>query len=386
MAETSITIPGIKYVVDGGRVKQREYDPQTGAQQYRVVWCSKASAAQRAGRAGRTGPGHCYRLYSAAVFDQQFPDHSQPEIQRVPIEALVLQLKAMGIDQPRNFPLPSRPELAAVDQAERLLSQLQAILPSDSRVTRLGTLMAAVPLAPRWSRLLVLACQDRLDGVIDASCLVQALALVAVIAVGDPFLEAWSEDHHHQKSRAPQSKFITKPASSDLLVWLQAFLSFSALPLSERRAFATENQLMLKRLEESSMQIKQIRNVLGQLFPQLSSDKSDLPNSISRPAKEYLCKSIAQCLPDRIAERTKAPGVKSVLPVYRLLRPSSTQEEQEEQEQEVVFLHSSSCLVKCPPRFLVFTESIRPSDRPITLLKNATAVDEAWLPSDLPLQ
>lgn len=86
VAETSLTIPGIKYVVDCGRVKERVYDRTTGVESFQIRWISKASAAQRAGRAGRTGPGHCYRLYSSAVFERDFAQFSEPEILKYPIE------------------------------------------------------------------------------------------------------------------------------------------------------------------------------------------------------------------------------------------------------------------------------------------------------------
>jgi ATP-dependent RNA helicase DHX37/DHR1 len=80
VAETSLTIPGIKYVVDCGRVKERVYDKRTGVESFQVRWVSKASAGQRSGRAGRIGPGHCYRLYSSAVFERDFSTFAEPEI------------------------------------------------------------------------------------------------------------------------------------------------------------------------------------------------------------------------------------------------------------------------------------------------------------------
>jgi ATP-dependent RNA helicase DHX37/DHR1 len=86
VAETSLTIPGIKYVVDCGRVKERIYNKGTGVESFQIGWISKASAAQRSGRAGRTGPGHCYRLFSSAVFERDFPQFSEPEILKYPIE------------------------------------------------------------------------------------------------------------------------------------------------------------------------------------------------------------------------------------------------------------------------------------------------------------
>lgn len=97
VAETSLTIPGIKYVVDTGREKVKNYNSSNGMETFEIQWISKASAAQRAGRAGRTGPGHCYRLYSAAAFNNLFPDFSVAEISKVPVDGVVLLLKSMHI-------------------------------------------------------------------------------------------------------------------------------------------------------------------------------------------------------------------------------------------------------------------------------------------------
>ena len=99
VAETSLTIPGIKYVVDTGREKVKNYNSSNGMEAYEVQWISKASADQRKGRAGRTGPGHCYRLYSSAVYNNILPDFSCAEISKVPVDSIVLVLKSMHIDK-----------------------------------------------------------------------------------------------------------------------------------------------------------------------------------------------------------------------------------------------------------------------------------------------
>lgn len=127
IAETSLTIPNIKYVVDSGRVKTKFYDRVTGVTTFRVTWTSQASADQRSGRAGRTAPGHCYRLYSSAVFNDDFPKFSEPELKRKPVEDLVLQMKDLGIDRILNFPFPTPPDQEAVRAAEQLLVQLGAL-------------------------------------------------------------------------------------------------------------------------------------------------------------------------------------------------------------------------------------------------------------------
>jgi len=126
VAETSLTIPGIKYVVDTGKVKRKIYDKMTGISSFEVTWISKASADQRAGRAGRTSAGHTYRLYSSALF-QDLTDFDQPEIQTRPLADLVLQMKAMNIDRVVNFPFPTAPSLQSLEAAENLLVSLGCI-------------------------------------------------------------------------------------------------------------------------------------------------------------------------------------------------------------------------------------------------------------------
>ena len=106
-------------------------------QSYEIGWISKASAAQRAGRAGRTGPGHCYRLYSSAVFERDFAEHTDPEILRTPIESVVLQLKSMDIQNTINFPFPTPPGKESIGEAKRLLSYLGA-LDKNGKVSSLG--------------------------------------------------------------------------------------------------------------------------------------------------------------------------------------------------------------------------------------------------------
>ncbi|KAI5350254.1 hypothetical protein L3X38_003145 [Prunus dulcis] len=99
VAETSLTIPGIKYFVDTGREKVKSYNSLNGMEIEEVQWISNASAAQRAGRAGRTEPGYCYHLYSSAAYSNIFPDFSLAEISKVPVDGVVLYMKSMNIDK-----------------------------------------------------------------------------------------------------------------------------------------------------------------------------------------------------------------------------------------------------------------------------------------------
>ncbi|KAJ2613647.1 putative ATP-dependent RNA helicase DHR1 [Coemansia sp. RSA 1365] len=186
VAETSITIPGIRYVVDAGLVKEKAYNTQTLVQRFHVGWTSQAAAMQRAGRAGRTGPGHCYRLFSSAVFNDQFAAFSRPEVLRMPIEGVVLQMKTMGLDNIANFPFPTPPPREALARAELLLRWLGA-LDVAGHVTELGRLMAVFPVAPRFAKMLIVGQQH--------GCLAYVIMAVAALSVGDPFVrEACCDD------------------------------------------------------------------------------------------------------------------------------------------------------------------------------------------------
>ncbi|KAJ8125806.1 hypothetical protein O1611_g7832 [Lasiodiplodia mahajangana] len=179
VAETSLTIPGVKYVIDCGRCKERVFDPDTGVQRYEIGFISKASANQRSGRAGRTGPGHTWRLYSSAVYERDFQEYAEPEILKMPIEGVVLQLKAMNLKHVVNFPFPTSPDRQSLAKAEKLLQYLSAIT-SDGHATQIGRTMSKLPLPPRFARILLVGHLH--------DCLPYTIALVAGLSVAEIFL------------------------------------------------------------------------------------------------------------------------------------------------------------------------------------------------------
>ncbi|PON24509.1 hypothetical protein TGAM01_v206440 [Trichoderma gamsii] len=179
VAETSLTIPGMRFVFDCGRSKERNYDRLSGVQSYEIGWISKASASQRSGRAGRTGPGHCYRLYSSAVYERDFQEFSDPELLRTPIEGIVLKLKAMNLQNVVNFPFPTPPDRQMLARAEKLLTYLSAISPS-GQVTKVGTTMSMFPLSPRFARILLVGHLH--------NCLPYTIALVAGLSAAEVYL------------------------------------------------------------------------------------------------------------------------------------------------------------------------------------------------------
>ena len=126
IAETSLTIPGVKYVVDCGMEKKKLYDSKIGLEKFTIDWISKASADQRAGRAGRVAPGHCYRLFSSAVFDS-LPDFSEPQIRTTPIDQTILALKSIGVRNLTKFPFVTPPSNLSLLKAMQHLWVLGAL-------------------------------------------------------------------------------------------------------------------------------------------------------------------------------------------------------------------------------------------------------------------
>lgn len=155
IAETSLTIEGVLVVIDGGLTRTRRYDPATGMNRLVTVPVSKASAEQRKGRAGRLGPGVCYRLYSKHDL-HGMPSFTQPEILVSDLSPLALELAAWGVKDPHTLSWLDAPPAAAWDSGVRLLKDLGALEPSGS-ITSPGRAMARLPLHPRLSRLMIRA-------------------------------------------------------------------------------------------------------------------------------------------------------------------------------------------------------------------------------------
>lgn len=157
IAETSITIDGVVYVVDCGLCKQDFYNPQAMVEELRVVPTSQASATQRAGRAGRTQPGECYRLFTAYMFRNELPPETVPEILRCSMSSVVLQLKVLGIHNLLQFDFLDPPSTASLERALDHLYLLGA-MKADGRLTVTGRRMAEFPMDPSFSKCLLRAC------------------------------------------------------------------------------------------------------------------------------------------------------------------------------------------------------------------------------------
>ncbi|CAF3971081.1 unnamed protein product, partial [Rotaria sordida] len=157
IAETSVTIDGMRFIIDSGKVKEMSYDGKYKLQRLQEFNISRASAEQRKGRAGRTGPGVCYRLYSEHDY-LSFQEYSTPEIRRVPLDSLMLQMISMGLKDPRKFPFVEPPDMTAIDSALLRLQEQAALSTIDCSLTSIGSMLARLPVDVSIGKMLIFAC------------------------------------------------------------------------------------------------------------------------------------------------------------------------------------------------------------------------------------
>ncbi|XP_050779442.1 probable ATP-dependent RNA helicase DHX37 [Gopherus flavomarginatus] len=388
VAETSLTIPSIKYVVDCGKVKKRFYDKVTGVSSFRVTWTSQASANQRAGRAGRTEPGHCYRLYSSAVFSD-FEKFSPPEITRRPVEDLILQMKALNIEKVINFPFPTPPPTEALAAAEELLIALGAlkeplktgrlkelqIAKLSSPISPLGITMASFPVAPRYAKMLALSKQH--------DCLPYAITIVSAMTVREFFEEferpAVSEEETEKlkgkKARVIQMRRIWAGQGpfqklGDLMVMLGAVGACEYAGCTPK--FCEANGLRYKAMVE-------IRRLRGQLTTAVNSvcpDAGLFVDPKMKPPTEtqvtYLRQIVLAGLGDHIARRIQAE---------ELLDEKWKNAYKTPLLDDPVFIHPNSVLFKQLPEFVVYQEIVETTQM---YMKGVSAIESEWIPVLLP--
>ena len=173
IAETSVTIPGIRFVIDPGFTREKRYDAHSGIDSLETVSISQVSAQQRAGRAGRTGSGKCFRLYSSDHY-HQFMEKTLPEIQRTSLLSTVLYLKVLGIDDVLAFAYLDPPHPEALSIALRQLYVLGA-LDGEGKVTRLGHQISRLPVDPPLGKMLAIACEQ--------GCAKEAIIISSMLSV-----------------------------------------------------------------------------------------------------------------------------------------------------------------------------------------------------------
>ena len=403
IAETSLTIPGVRYVVDSGRSKQRLVDSSSGLAKYEVRWISKASADQRAGRSGRTGPGHCYRIFSSAVYNDMFPQFSPPEIYNVNLEGVVLLLKSIGVDNVSNFPFPSPPEPDSLEAAQKCLVALSAIDARSGALTDIGRPMAQLPISPRHSRLLleIISSQDvaKKDEISVDMMVMYAIRLTAAMSVESPFVHFGSiqddksgkdgleEDEKAERKRKAAALRAChahlRAADSDAISAMNALCAFEAN--GGKDAFCRDNFLIFKHLREGLQLTKQLERILrgsriGSFERPILSLADMKKPKLSQAISIALKRAIVAGWGDRIAKRVRSldylakkreQGSKTRAVRYETIAV-----------EEDVFLHPNSSLYAASPEWVVYSDIIRTEKR--AYMVGLTSIDPKWIHHGVP--
>lgn len=405
VAETSLTIPNIKYVVDTGKVKMKFHDKLTGVSTFQICWTSKASADQRSGRAGRTSPGHCYRLYSSAVFNDEFPKFSEPEIKRKPVEDLILQMKDLGIDRIANFPFPTPPDPVAVKAAESLLVQLGALdfdatrtknLKDEqiTKITTLGKAMASFPINPRYSKMLVLASQqldhqDKLDILSYIICLISGLSVPELFVDGDTTVclnpEKSTSNHEAQVvkvkyAQVRQAWLGSVPGSHCMLLGdlMLLLVALGAIEYEQHKSnsngclkFCEQYGIRYKAIAEARKLRKQLVNTVNLIFPHLNLTIDPSMQPPSQQQAKLLRQIVLSGLVDKIARKYDQP-----------IEDKSTGKKIKHAYQSIIledpiFVHPTSALFKDLPEYVCYVDMVETSRMYMRFL---CAIEPDWLP------
>ena len=262
IAETSLTIDGIKYVIDPGFCKMKSYNPRTGMESLLVSPISKASANQRAGRSGRTGPGKCFRLYTAYNYHNDLEDNTVPEIQRTNLANVVLMLKSLGVDDLTNFDFMDPPPTEALLKALELLFALNA-LNNVGELTKVGRRMAEFPLDPMLSKMIVASDKYK--------CSDEIISIAAMLSVGNSIFYRPKDKQVHADSAR-----MTFHAGNvgDHIALLKVYSSWKETNFSTQWCF--DNYIQVRNMKRARDIRDQLEGLLERVEIELTSNPTDL--------------------------------------------------------------------------------------------------------------
>lgn len=255
VAETSLTVPGIKYVIDTGLARISRYSYRSKVQRLPIEKISQASAEQRKGRCGRVSEGICIRLYSEQDYLAREP-FTDPEIKRTNLAAVILQMKALRLGEVEQFPFVEMPDVRSVKTAYKLLQEIGA-LDAANQLTAVGRALARLPVDPKLGRILI-GAQER-------NCLREALIIVSGLSVQDP-----RERPMEKRQQADQAHGLFADAQSDFVAWINLWNAYHAQKkhLSNRklRSWCEDHYISFLRMREwidVHSQLKEAAQTLG---------------------------------------------------------------------------------------------------------------------------
>ena len=265
VAETSLTVPGIHYVIDPGTARISRYSRGTKVQRLPIEPISQASANQRKGRCGRTADGICIRLYSEADFESR-PEFTEPEILRTNLASVILQMAAIGLGDMPKFPFIDPPDARNIADGLTLLAELNAF--KDGRITGLGRKLARLPVDPRIGRMILEADRN--------GCVREVLIIAAALSIQDPRERPadaqQAADDKHRRFADPDSDFIAYLNLWDYLAERQRELSSSAFRRLCRADYL--NYLRVREWQDLQGQLQRLAGDLGVAVDSSSAERA----------------------------------------------------------------------------------------------------------------
>ncbi|CAK9437856.1 uncharacterized protein LODBEIA_P22340 [Lodderomyces beijingensis] len=269
IAETSLTIDGVVYVVDPGFSKQKVYNPRVRVESLLVSPISKASAQQRAGRAGRTRPGKCFRLYTEEAFQKELIQQSYPEILRSNLASTVLELKKLGIDDLVHFDFMDPPAPETMMRALEELNYLQC-LSDEGELTALGRLASHFPLDPMLAVMLI--------GSPAFHCSEEILTIVAMLSVPSVFVRPVSA-----RQRADEAKLSFAHPDGDHLTLINVYEAFEHSPNElgvSQHQWCRDNFLNYRSLQSARNVRSQLQRIMEKNDLELVSQYNEIPDAL----------------------------------------------------------------------------------------------------------
>nr|GMC47767.1 pre-mRNA-splicing factor ATP-dependent RNA helicase DEAH1-like isoform X1 [Ipomoea batatas] len=335
IAETSLTIDGIKYVIDPGFCKMKSYNPRTGMESLLVTPVSKASANQRAGRSGRTGPGKCFRLYTAYNYYNDLEDNTVPEIQRTNLANVVLSLKSLGIHDLLNFDFMDPPPAEALLKALELLFALSA-LNKLGELTKVGRRMAEFPLDPMLSKMIVASEKYK--------CSDEIITIAAMLSIGNSiFYRPKDKQVHADNARLN----FHMGNVGDHIALMKVYNSWKETNFSTQWCY--ENYIQVRSMKRARDIRDQLEGLLERVEIELTSNLNDL---------EPIKKCITSGFFPHSAKLQKNGS-------YRTVKHPQT-----------VHIHPSSGLAQVLPRWVVYHELVLTSKE---YMRQVTELKPEWL-------
>ncbi|XP_027105457.1 probable pre-mRNA-splicing factor ATP-dependent RNA helicase DEAH9 isoform X2 [Coffea arabica] len=337
IAETSLTLEGIVYVVDSGFSKQRFYNPITDIESLIVAPISKASARQRAGRAGRVRPGKCYRLYTEEYFLKEMSAEGIPEIQRSNLVSSVIQLKALGIDNILGFDWLASPSSEAMIRALEVLYSL-GVLDSDAKLTSPdGFQVAEIPLDPMISKTILASNQY--------GCSEEVITIAALLSMQSIWISARGTE-----KELDEVKLRFAAAEGDHVTFLNVYKGFIQSNKSSKwchKNFINYNAM--KKALEVREQLRRIAQRLGIVLKSCEGDIQVVRKAIAAGFFANACR----------LEPYSYNGM------YKTVRTS-----------QEVYVHPSSVLFRVNPKWVIYN-SLVSTDR--QYMRNVISIDPSWL-------